>query len=92
MIEDFGALVSFHYSRKFNTLACSSRNGAILKLWTINDYFVKIGHLKVLETVDTNGFSPMIELSSKGLLFQGGIDSVVVIDLKEKDVVARFYI
>lgn len=53
---------------------------------------MKVGDMAVLETVDTNGFSPMIEQTSRGLLFQGGIESVAVIDMQHREVVARFFV
>ena len=34
----------------------------------------------------------MVELQSRGLLFQGGIEAIAVIDLAHREVIARFYL
>lgn len=89
---DFGRIISFHYSVSHKLLFCSEYHGSIVKVHEVQQDFAVLHNLTVINTVETNGYSPMVELAQRNLLFQGGVEGVAAIDLRSKQVIAKFKI
>ena len=47
--------------------------------------------MTIVESVETNNYSPLVELRERNLLFQGGIEEVAVIDLPSREVIGRIF-
>lgn len=45
--------------------------------------------MTVVESVETNNYSPLVEHIDRNILFQGGIEEVALIDLESKQVIGR---
>ena len=88
----FDGIISFHFSARHKLLFCNEYHGSIIKVHEVSQDFAVLDNLTVIDTVETNGYSPMVELTQKNILFQGGVEGVAAIDLRSKHVIARFSI
>ena len=86
---ELGRILSFHYSMLNSVLACSEYHGTVLKFHDVDKDLKDLSSMTVVESVETNNYSPLVEHSARNLLFQGGIEEVAIIELESKQVIGR---
>lgn len=81
---------SFHYSSQNQLLILNRQKSKILKIYETDRELTKFDNQFLLESIETDDISPMLEHDKKNLLFVGGINQLIVIDLPCKQIIARF--